>query len=106
MNEKQNPAGDSPEASSALAYTTSTGDTPVSHLAKVTTKATDPALRPAKKIAKKVTKKRTPRTRAKTEPLHTDIRVDKAVMKAARNIVEQGIYTKLEIVDHETVIVR
>src|SRR5215831_4189259 len=92
---------------STLAYTTTTGDEPKSNLASIAADKEAPvhqAVTP-KRIAKKVTKKRRPRTSAPAVT-HTDIKVDKRVMAVAKKVQAQGVYTKLQIIDHETVVVR
>ena len=38
--------------------------------------------------------------------LHTDIKVDQRVWSKARSILAEGRYDRIEIIDHETVIVR
>jgi len=99
-------AEDKVETESKLAYTTSTGETPVSKLAKVTTKTADPALKPPPRIAKKATKKRTFSRVSAPAVTHTDIKVDPRVLTEAKKIVDQGTYTRIEFIDNETVVVR
>jgi len=50
---------------------------------------------------------RQPRKRAqnRSQPVHTHVKVDRRVMTAAKKLCT-GSYTRIEIVDHETVIVR
>lgn len=83
-----------------LAYTTSTGEAPVSKVA-ANTESTDPALKPTKRIARKTTKKRTPRTSAGSVGLKSHIKVDPRIMAAAKKAMLPG--QRLVIVDSETV---
>lgn len=49
---------------------------------------------------------RKPRDRAFQPPVHTHIVVDDRVMIEARRIISESAYTRIEIIDHETVMVR
>jgi hypothetical protein len=46
------------------------------------------------------------RAQKRSEPVHTHIVVDERVMMKARELIALGSYTRVEIVDNETVIVR
>lgn len=57
-------------------------------------------------VGSKPTPRRRGPRRPSASPLHIDIKVDQRVLKAAKKIQAQGVYTTLVIVDHETVIVK
>ena len=90
-----------------VVYSTETGKAPRGGITRTTEATTPlPPLGVVKVARKTATKKHKPRVVAPAEPLHTDIKVHPDVWKAAGMIVLDSSYTRIEIVDHETVIVR
>ena len=87
-----------------VVYTTATGEAPKGG-PTMTAEATE-LPPPVKRVRKTTTKKAKPRVRAKAEPLHTDVKVDQRVWAKARSILAEGRYNRIEVIDHETVIVR
>jgi hypothetical protein len=94
-----------PVEEATVVYTTKTGDEPRGG-PSLTKEATEPVPEPTRLIRKTATKKAKPRVRAKTEPLHTEVKVDPRVMMAVRRVIAQGTYTRPQIIDKETVIIR
>ena len=89
-----------------VVYSVTTGEAPKGAIS-LTKEATEPLPPPTRVARKTVTKKHKPRVSAKAEPLHTEIKVDPRVWKEAKLIMfANPSYTKIEIVDHETVRVR
>jgi hypothetical protein len=88
-----------------VVYSTATGEKPKGALTK-TKEATDPLPPPVRSIARRTAKKHAPRVVAKAEPLHKDIKVHSEVWKKAKEILAEGRYQTIEVVDDETVIVR
>lgn len=88
-----------------VVYSTTTGQEPRG-AASLTAEATEPLPAPTQRVRKTTTKKKQPRVKAPAKPLHTEVKVDPRVMNAARRVIKQGKYTRLTIVDAETVVVR
>lgn len=88
-----------------VVYTTETGEEPRGG-ASLTVEATTPLPAPVKRIRKTTTKKHAPRVKAGSVTEPSVIRVDPRVMRAVKKVQAEGRYTKVQIVDAETVIVR
>jgi hypothetical protein len=101
----RHPAGKGRAAKVALVYSTSTGEAPKGKPTDEATALPRSVTEPTTPRKPRLSAKRKPRVKAKPEPV-VHVKVDPRVMQAARRVIRQGKYTRLSIIDAETVVVR
>jgi len=89
-----------------VVYSTTTGEAPKGG-PSLTTEATTPLPPPTKRVRKTTTKKKQPRVVEPAKPLHRNIKVHQEVWAKAQELLA-GMhgFTKIEVVDDTTVVVR
>ena len=90
---------------SKVVYSTTTGEPPKGSPV-LTTEATAPLPPPTKLVRKTTVKKAQPRVVEPSKPLDRHVKVHELVWAKAKELIALGNYTKIEVVDDTTVVVR